>query len=64
MTRGNGYCILTLLYIVGYGDIVPVTDFGRLACIFACIWGVFIFSFFIIIMDLLIFFHPNEKQVY
>jgi hypothetical protein len=64
MTRGNGYTTITLLYIVGYGDVVPVTHLGRLACIFACIWGVFIYSCFIISMDVLISFQSNEKRVY
>jgi hypothetical protein len=53
-----------LFCIVGYGDIVPSTHLGRLACIAACVWGVFIYSFFVISMNVLISFQPNEKRVY
>jgi hypothetical protein len=47
MTTSNTYSNIHL-YIVGYGDIYPVTNLGRTICIIACIWGVFILSLFVV----------------
>jgi hypothetical protein len=47
MTTSNHNLIIKLTE-VGYGDIYPKTNLGRVVCIIACIWGVFILSLFVV----------------
>lgn len=38
------WLIIITMTTVGYGDIVPMTNFGRLFTIFACFFGTFVIS--------------------
>lgn len=49
---------------IGYGDIFPITNFGRTICIVACIWGVFILSLFVVALTNTTEFTEKEEQVY
>ena len=49
--------------IVGYGDIYPITAFGRILAIVACICGTFILSLLIVFLNTYITFDEVEKAV-
>lgn len=49
---------------IGYGDIYPRTHLGRITCIVACIWGVFILSLFVVALTNTTEFTQKEEQVY
>jgi len=36
---------------VGYGDYFPISNFGRIIGILACLWGVFIVSIFVVTLN-------------
>ena len=48
MTTSKLLVVRLINYIVGYGDYFPKTQLGRITCIIACIWGVFILSLFVV----------------
>jgi len=56
--------LLYLSKLVGYGDVKIFTNFGRLTCIFAAIWGFFIYSLFVISMNVLAKFDDNGAPTY
>ena len=56
--------MIITLTSVGYGDIFPKTHFGRIVGILICFWGFFIVSFFVLTVDTILSFHPNEKNSY
>ena len=43
------WCVIITMTTVGYGDVYPVTVFGRLVGIFCALWGTFIISLLIIV---------------
>lgn len=49
---------------VGYGDIYPKSDLGRITGIIICIWGVFIVSVFVVTLTNLLDFEKNEDKTY
>ena len=53
-----------MFVLVGYGDIYPKTNLGRITCIVACIWGVFILSLFVVALTNTTEFTQKEEQVY
>jgi len=52
------------LPIVGYGDIYPMTHLGRFSCLVGCIWGLFVYSFFIIAIRVATEFNQSEVKAY
>lgn len=56
--------MIITLTSVGYGDIFPKTNCGRIVGILICFWGFFIVSFFVLTVDTILQFHPNEKSSY
>lgn len=42
------WCVIITMATVGYGDISPVTVFGRIVAIAAAIWGTFLISLLIL----------------
>lgn len=42
------WCVLITMTTVGYGDFYPISNFGRMIGILACLWGVFIVSIFVV----------------
>jgi potassium intermediate/small conductance calcium-activated channel subfamily N protein 2 len=55
---------LITLTTVGYGDFFPKTSMGRLVGVIICIWGVFIVSFFVVNLNIMIAFNNNEEKAY
>eukprot|EP00347_Sterkiella_histriomuscorum_P017568 403348837 len=49
---------------IGYGDQTPVTLWGRIFLVIACIWGVSIYSIFVVSMQTMTFFQPSDQQAY
>jgi hypothetical protein len=43
------WCVVITMTTVGYGDVYPVTAYGRCVNIISALWGTFIISLFIII---------------
>ena len=43
------YCIVITMTTVGYGDLAPATDFGRIVIMFTALWGTFLISLLILI---------------
>ena len=54
------WCIIITMTTVGYGDVYPVTFFGRLVGVFAALWGTFIISLFIIVASEIFALNINE----
>ena len=50
---------------VGYGDMYPVTDFGRFVAIICALWGTFIISLFIIVAtEIFALSHIEQKALH
>lgn len=49
---------------VGYGDFFPISNFGRIIGIIACLWGVFIVSIFVVTLNNLLEFSKQEEKSY
>eukprot|EP00347_Sterkiella_histriomuscorum_P018471 403345393 len=58
------WVVILTMTTIGYGDIFPKTHLGRITCIVACIWGVFILSLFVVALTNTTEFTPKEEQVY
>ena len=43
------WCIVITMTTVGYGDLTPATDFGRVIMMFVALWGTFLISLLILI---------------
>jgi len=52
------------LFLVGFGDITIFVNVSRIVFILAIIWGVLIYSFFIVSMTVLTTLSENEREVY
>lgn len=51
---------LTIVSIVGYGDITIFVNVSRMVFMFAIAWGFLIYSFFIVSMNMLTTFTADE----
>lgn len=60
----NFYLIMVTMATIGYGDMYPVTYFGRIVAIVACIFGVFLISLFTVTLIKATEFRDNEDTVY
>ena len=58
------WVVILTMTTIGYGDIYPRTHLGRITCIIACIWGVFILSLFVVALTNTTEFSAKEEQVY
>ena len=54
--------VLITMTTVGYGDIYPKSVMGRIVGILVCFWGVFIVSFFVVTLNNMLTFSPNEEK--
>lgn len=58
------WLVVQTMTLVGYGDVVPLTHFGRLICVFACLAGVITLSLFVSALSTTTEFTPVESKVY
>lgn len=58
------WLIIVTFNTIGYGDIVPVTLWGRITVVIACIWGVSIYSIFVVSIQNMTFFQQEDMDVY
>ena len=56
--------VIITLTTVGYGDIYPKTFMGRVVGVMVCFWGQFIVSLFVVTLNNLVTFNPNEEKSY
>ena len=54
--------VLITMTTVGYGDIYPKSIMGRMVGILVFFWGVFIVSFFVVTLNNMLTFSPNEEK--
>ncbi|CDW88462.1 small-conductance calcium-activated potassium channel protein [Stylonychia lemnae] len=58
------WCVIITMATVGYGDYFPISNFGRIVGILACLWGVFIVSIFVVTLNNLLEFSKQEEKSY
>ena len=58
------WCVIITMTTVGYGDYFPISNFGRIIGILACLWGVFIVSIFVVTLTNLLEFTKQEGKSY
>ena len=59
------WCTIITMTTVGYGDMFPVTAFGRVIGVVCAIWGTFIISLLIIVAEQVFALkHVEEKALY
>lgn len=51
------------MLLVGYGDVFAVTHLGRFVSIAACIWGVFLLSLFVVVLNNYVEMNKEESSV-
>lgn len=56
------WCMILTMTTVGYGEIYPVTIFGRIFTIIACIWGMFNMSMIIVTLTGIVKLTPEQEQ--
>ena len=49
---------------IGYGDIFPISHFGRAVSIAACIFGSFLFSVMTLLVENMISMDEEESKIY
>jgi hypothetical protein len=52
------------LILVGFGDIVPTTNFGKVFCILSCLFGIFLLSMLVAVVSLYIRLEENNTEEY
>ena len=58
------WLIVVTMSTVGFGDLYPLTHFGRFVIVIACFWGMFLVSQFIYTMETVSKFTPQETNVF
>jgi potassium intermediate/small conductance calcium-activated channel subfamily N protein 2 len=58
------WCVIVTMTTIGYGDIFPESHMGRFIIIVACIWGVFILSLFVVMLNNNIQLSKEESDAY
>ena len=62
--RNSLWLVVVTMTTVGYGDLYPESDFGRIMGILVCFWGVFIVSIFVVTLTNKLAFDKNEEKTY
>jgi Ion channel len=58
------WLVVQTVTLVGYGDVVPSTHFGRLISVFACLTGVLVLALLVSALSTSTDFSPTEDRVY
>ena len=58
------WCVVVTMATIGYGDIYPITFFGRIVIIISCIWGIFILSLFVVSLNNITQLTKEENKAY
>jgi potassium intermediate/small conductance calcium-activated channel subfamily N protein 2 len=58
----GGWVTILNMTTIGYGEIYPVTHFGRFAAIVSCIIGVFLLSLFVVALSNTVELSRNESD--
>eukprot|EP00347_Sterkiella_histriomuscorum_P023501 403334408 len=56
------WCIIITMATVGYGDYFPISNFGRIIGIMACLWGVFITAIMVVTLNNLLDFTKQQQR--
>jgi len=61
----NGFwCVIITIATVGFGDLYPISIFGRCIMIFACLWGTFLISLMVAALTVGIEFNAQDRVSY
>jgi len=60
----NIWNVIITMTTVGYGDIYPKTNMGRLVGVVIALWGLFLVSIFTVTLSNLFTFSGGEKKAY
>ena len=52
------------IILVGYGDIVPKTNFGKFFLIISCLFGIFLLSMLVAVISLYVRLEEEDKEEY
>lgn len=58
------WMIVVTMTTVGYGDIYPKSNGGRIIGMITCIWGIFITSYFTVTLTQFLSFSPAQSKAY
>jgi voltage-gated potassium channel len=56
------WCVLITMTTVGYGDVFPITNGGRLIGILGALWAVFFVSLFTVFIHNTLLFSESQKR--
>jgi len=62
--KNTMWCVIVTELTVGYGEYSPVTWGGRITISIVCLWGIFLQSLTILIVDHYLAFKPGETRAY
>lgn len=58
------WCMVVTMTTVGYGDVYPKSQMGRMICIIIAFWGVFYVSLFVVALTNILNFESVESKAY
>jgi hypothetical protein len=62
---GNAmWCIVITMTTVGFGDVFPITIFGRIIGTLACVWGILVIGLMMVAVQNMLFFDPGQGKSY
>jgi voltage-gated potassium channel len=58
------WCVTITMATIGYGDIYPATNLGRLVAIFCAFWGAFAFSMLVVTLEKIFALTRYQEKAY